>query len=356
MNSKNIVFTGQDQVEVLNEAVAAPGPGQILIKTEVSLISTGTEGIVLARKFAPGTHWDNWVKYPFYPGYNNAGRIVEVGSGVAGWKVGDRVATRSNHRALILLGDGAKQSDRIPEGVKADTSSWQVYPIPDGVSDESAAWFGMANIVQVGVRGAKHALGDSVVIVGAGILGQLLVQYVRLMGAREIIVIDTAAPRLAMAKTHGATVVLEMGVENAKEAVYDLTGGAGADVVYDVTGHPRVFQAALGLARRFGTLLLLGDAGTPSEQRLTSDVITRGVRIVGVHDGHIPGNETPDNRWTQKHQTELFFEFLRRGQMCVDDLITHRYAPDEAPAAYHMLQTDRTAAMGVVFEWGRAKA
>jgi threonine dehydrogenase-like Zn-dependent dehydrogenase len=98
-------------------------------------------------------------------------------------------------------------------------------------------------------------------------------------------------------------------------------------------------------------LLLLGDAGTPSEQRLTSDVITRGVRIVGVHDGHIPGSETVDNRWTQKHQTELFFEYLRRGQMKVDDLITHRYAPDRAPEAYNMLQTDRSAALGVVFKW-----
>jgi hypothetical protein len=79
MKSLNIYFTGKDQVETVHEAVTAPQGTQILVRTRKSLISTGTETICLGRKFAPGTHWDNWVKYPFATGYLHAGEVLEVG-------------------------------------------------------------------------------------------------------------------------------------------------------------------------------------------------------------------------------------------------------------------------------------
>lgn len=351
VESLNIVFTGKDQVEVRRESVAPLESGQILVESKCSLISTGTEGIVLGRKFAPGTHWDNWVKYPFSPGYNNAGVVIEVAPDVNHWKPGDRIASRTSHSQFNLrhVGTSGLQGPSVNE-------SGRTSPIPDGVSDEEASWFGMACIAQVGVRGAQHKLGDAVVIVGMGLVGQLVLQYVRALGASEIIVIDTAEPRLEMARSHGATHTLNRGAGDAHDAVFDLTGNRGADVVYDVTGHPSVFSPALGLARRFGTLLLLGDAGTPSEQRLTGDVVTRGVRIVGVHDGHIASRETDHDKWTHEAMTDLFFTFLQRDQMRVRDLITHRFAPQDAPAAYHLLQTDRSAAMGVVFDWSQASS
>ena len=95
MKRKSIIFTGKDQVQVIDEELPAPlGPGDIQVQTTRTLISTGTEGIVLGRKFSPGTHYDAWVKYPFRPGYSHVGRISAVGEGVAEFKVGDRVATR----------------------------------------------------------------------------------------------------------------------------------------------------------------------------------------------------------------------------------------------------------------------
>lgn len=339
MQSLNIVFTGKDQVEVRREPVAALKSGQILIESQCTLISTGTEGIVLGRKFEAGTHWDDWVKYPFAPGYNNAGRVLDVAPDVSNWKVGDRIVSRSPHQQYRVL------------DVSANDSSSRLGPIPAAISDEEASWFGMACIAQVGVRTARHELGDAVVIVGLGLLGQLVTQYVRNLGAREIIVIDTSEMRLEMAKSHGATHVLKMGVEDARSRVLELTGGKGADVVYDATGFPAVFAPAQGLVRQFGKLVLLGDTGTPSLQHLTPDVIRRGVRILGAHDGHAPDQESDNNRWTKRNMTDLFFTFLERGQMRVSDLITHRYAPQDAPAAYQMLQTNRATAMGIVFDW-----
>lgn len=333
LHNPTVVFTGKDRVEVRDDPLPPLSEGQVRVEATRSLVSTGTEMICLQRNFAPGTHWDNWVKYPFHPGYGLAGRVVEVGEGATGWNVGDRVALRVPHRRY--------------SAAKAET----LIAIPEGVSDEEAAWLGLAKIVQVGVRRAQQEMGDLVVIIGMGLIGQLAVQYARLMGASEVIAIDPAEPRLKHAAAHGATHTFAVPVAEAREALLEATDGRLADVVYDVTGHPDVFRHALTLPRRFGKVILLGDAGNPGEQRLTSDVITRGLQIHGAHDVHATPMETDENRWTQANMIRLFFTYLERQQMRVSDLITHRYDVTEAPAVYEMLARDRMNALGVIFHY-----
>lgn len=333
MKSLKIFFSGKNEVGVRREDVAPPGEGEFWVRTRKSLISTGTEGICLGRNFEPGTHWDNWVKYPFYPGYLSAGEVLEVGAGVTAFRPGDRVAIRGRHQQIAL---GAAS---------------RALPIPDGISDEEACWMGISKITQVGVRRAAHELGDAVVVIGCGMLGQLVTQYARVSGARAVIAIDTAPLRLEMAQRHGATHTLQMDVGEAKVEVLRLTEGRGADVVYDITGHAAVFSHALGLARRFGKLILLGDTGAPTEQRLTGDVITRGVTIIGAHDGHAPQTISDRDFWNSENMERLFFNYLQRGLMQVGDLVTHRFAPQDAPEAYRLLQTDRANVMGVIFDW-----
>jgi 2-desacetyl-2-hydroxyethyl bacteriochlorophyllide A dehydrogenase len=337
MQSLNIVFTGENQIELSSEDVPIVQAGQVLVEGKKSLISTGTECICLARNFAAGTHWDNWVKYPFYPGYSHTGEVIEVGKDVSNLKVGDHVAARIGHRQFFVA--------------NADN----LLPLRSDVAHDHAAWFALASIVQNGIRRAQLELGDTVVIIGVGLLGQLAVQYARLSGAREVIAIDTpaSATRLEMAKAHGATYTLAMGADEAKNAVHEITRGRLADVVFDVTGHPAVFPAALGLSRRFGKLLLLGDAGRPSLQCLTSDVMTRGVRIIGAHDIDAPPTESDYHYWTRNNMCQLFFDYVARGQMRIEDLISHRFSPEHARAAYDLLLNDRTSAMGVIFDWSQ---
>src|SRR5881394_1734197 len=101
MPRTSILFTGKNEVQtVTEEPLGAPPPGMINVQTTRTLISTGTEGIVLGRKFSPGTHYDAWVKYPFRPGYSHVGRVSAVGDGVNEFKVGDRVATRAPHTSV----------------------------------------------------------------------------------------------------------------------------------------------------------------------------------------------------------------------------------------------------------------
>ncbi|MEM7735316.1 MAG: zinc-binding alcohol dehydrogenase [Deinococcota bacterium] len=332
MQSHNIYFVGKNEIDVRNEDVRKPSPHEVVIATKKTLISTGTETICLERRFEPGTGWDNWVKYPFAPGYSLSGVVIEKGADVTSINVGDRVAARKPHHQYVT----AEEDELVL--------------IPAGVSDEDATWFGLANITQIGIRRAQHELGDAVVVIGVGLLGQLVIQYLRLMGARQIIAIDFSETRLELAAAHGATTTLAMGVEAAQDTIWELTEH-GADVVYDITGYAPVFAHAQGLLRKFGRLIVLGDTGTPSEQRLTHDVIKQGLTIVGAHDVHFPRKHTTDSYWNHLTMAQLFYTYLARGDMRVNDLISHRYAPEQARDAYSMLISDRSAAMGVVFDW-----
>ena len=101
-------------------------------------------------------------------------------------------------------------------------------------------------------------------VVGLGILGQLVTQYLALSGARRVIVIDTAQKRLDFAIANGATHAIALPVGQARDEVSRITGGQMADVVFDITGHPAVLAPASLLLRKLGRLVLLGDSPTPS--------------------------------------------------------------------------------------------
>jgi 2-desacetyl-2-hydroxyethyl bacteriochlorophyllide A dehydrogenase len=350
MKRLSVLFTGKERLEVVEEDEPKLREGELLVKTVRTMISTGTESTVYRRNFAPGTHWDQWVKYPFRPGYLHVGTVAEVGKGATGWKVGDRVASRSGHSSLVVVDAESASRASSPEAGDC-TPVNRAIRIPAEVSDDEAVWMGLGKIVQVGIRAAEHKLGDAVVVIGLGLLGQLVVQYTRLLGAAEVIAIDVSQKRLDMAARHGATTLLKMSAADALAAVKEVTGGHGADVVYDVTGHPAVLAAALPLARRFGSFILLGDPGAPNLQTLTPDVITRGVRIIGAHDGHPSQLPNPFVRWSALEMYELFLKYVSRRQMVLADLITNRFAPRDAEQAYTLLQTDRENAMGVVFDW-----
>lgn len=331
MTSTNIVFTGKQQAELCDEPVAELAPDGLAVRTRVSLISSGTETICYRGESDPGTHWHGWVRYPFHPGYSNVGVVERTGSAVTGVAAGDRVFSTAHHHQIAV-------------------ARGEPVPIPDAVSDESAAWSKLATIAQTGVRRAGLAMGATVAIVGLGPLGQLLSQYARVMGAERVIAIDPLASRLQVAIDHGATHRFAGSAADALPFVQELTGGLRADVVFEATGHPPVLPLALPLVKQFGVLMLIGDAPNPSQQVLTSDVITRQISIRGTHNENLPGDQA---QWSPARQTQLFYTYLTRGQMRVDDLITARHAPAEAPQVYARLLNDRGASLGVLFDWAQ---
>ncbi len=332
MDSRFVVFPAKQSCELQTEPAPEAGPGQIVTKTRVSLVSIGTESWCYRGEFDPDTSWASWVRFPFRPGYSNVGEVVQVGEGVERFRPGDRVFSFARHQEFAAH--------------PADSPT--LIRIPDEVSDEAAAWSKLATITQTGVRLGEHAMGDAAAVVGAGPIGQLVCQYLRVLGLREILVIDLAEPRLEIAAAHGATQTFCGSAADAQEFVKQHTDGRLADVVYDVTGHYAVLPLALKLVRNHGTLVLLGDSPHPSKQHLTQDVLARQVRIRGSHNENLPPQHA---YWTFPKQAELFLTYVRRGQMRVDDLITHKVKPEDAPTLFADLQKDRGAALGVLFDW-----
>jgi threonine dehydrogenase-like Zn-dependent dehydrogenase len=256
------------------------------------------------------------VRYPFHPGYSFVG-VDEHGS---------RVCAHAPHSQRAVVG-------------KQD-----VIPVPEGISDEQASWFALASIAQLAVVAAELRQGDAVVVVGAGVIGQLVAQLARLAGAGRVVVVARARPRLEAALRHGASEVVAADAAGARDRVLELTGGEGAAAVFEVTGSEPVFAEALKLARRHGTVVLVGDAGHPREQRLGPELLLNGLRVVGAHFDHA-------SRGDRQRLAADFFEAVRAGQLVVDDLATQRLDPRDAPAFYRSLSDPDPARLGVLFDW-----
>ncbi len=325
--AQRIIFPEKSTVLLEEFTPVAVTAGQIRVRALVSLISTGTEGICLHRLFEPGTHWEDWVKYPFKTGYCMVGEVVEIGDGVTRHVVGDRVVARVTHA-----------SESVTDAAKA-------FPVPDGVPNEEAAWFALAMIGSMGVKAGEVRLGDDVLIVGAGPIGQMALRWSVASGAHRVVSMDTVQMRLDLAKRGGATSTLCISVEDSKDAVLKAFGGALPRVVIDTTGHAGVLEHALALPRRLGTLVVLGDTGSPSQQRLTRDVVTRGIRIVGAHVSH----ETAE--WTEESIIRLFFSLSSRGRFNLEAMNTHLFSPEQCVDAYALMTERRAETMGLLFDW-----
>lgn len=288
----------------------------MLLEARCSLVSTGTERTCLERDFAAGTHWEEWVTYPFRPGYSFVG----------------------------VTDQGARVCAHAPHAQRAIVEEQRVIPVPDGVTDEDASWFALASIAQIGIAAAGISPGDSVVVLGTGVLGQLVAQLARVAGAGSVIVVGRARPRLDAALAHGASHAIAAEAANARDGVLAQTNGEGAAVVFDVTGSEPVFADALKLARRHGTVVLLGDAGHPAEQRLGPELLVNGLRVVGAHFEH-------SNVAGRRQMASEFFAAVQDGSVVVGDLITQRIRPQDAPALYASLAEGDGTRIGVLFDW-----
>jgi 2-desacetyl-2-hydroxyethyl bacteriochlorophyllide A dehydrogenase len=330
-----IAFPSPNRVEILEEELPPPGPGEILCQATKSLISTGTETSCLRGIADPGTNWGEMMRYPFRPGYSMVAHVVATGKDVQGFREGDRVTTRTPHQQFFTVG------------------ARDAYRLPDSSSDEEAAFARLAGTTQLAARRASIQLGENVAVVGVGILGQLVVQYMALSGSRRVIAIDPAPLRLAVAQAHGATHAVEASIADAWETVAGITAGRMLEVVFDATGHPAVLPVALRLLHRMGRLVLLGDTPTPSRQSLGPGVISNSLSILGIHGTMHPDSWSELAPWSRAEMYDAFFDFLAQQRLQVADLITHRFSPLEAPAAYNLLERERASALGVLFDWTR---
>lgn len=331
---RRVVFTAPGDVRLEEAPAASPGPGQLLIETRRTLISTGTELAHLA-----GPPWTNpgghaLPTYPHATGYSNAGIVAAIGPDVTAWRPGDRIASGARHAAYPLL----RERD------------WAI-PIADGVSDEEATFCTLAATVLNGCRIGAPQLGEDAVVFGQGILGQLLVQYLRLAGCRSVVAIDLADSRLAITERVGAaTHRLNPASEDIAAAVHDLTAGRGGDIVYEATGRSETYDLAFALARVHGRVVGLGSPRWPAPVDMMQ-VHMKALRVLGAIVSSHPPEDSRDNRWSRRANGHYVMDLLARRHVNVRDLITHRFPAAEAPNVYAQLLAQREAFLGVILEW-----
>lgn len=255
----------------------APGRGEVLVRMRAACVNhvdtVWRSGVRPYFKIAP----------PHVLGLEFAGEVVELGDGVEGVAVGDRVAGRAKSGAYAEL-------------VVAEAEL--VNKLPDSVSFEDGAALGTTGPVawRAVVRGAQLRPGQAVLITAAASgTGNLMVQIAKAAG---VFVIGTAGGRrkLDLVRSIGADAVIDHYEEDVAARVRELTSGRGVDAAIDATVSPKLIPALVESLREGGRLAIYGNISSPEVTFNVRSLFSKGVSIVGVQGGHYPGQFDLDRR------------------------------------------------------------
>jgi predicted dehydrogenase len=356
------------ETEIADVPCPSAGPGQVLVRTGRTLISAGTERMLVdfgkaglidkarqqpdkVRMVFDKIRTDGLLPtidavrhkldQPMPLGYCNAGTIVEIGQGVTQFAVGDRVACNGRHAEMVS----------VPVNLCAR--------IPEKVTDEQAAFTVVGAIALQGIRLAQPTLGESVAVIGLGLIGQITVQLLRANGCR-VLGIDPDPARAALARDSGAEVVDLTGGDDPVRAAERFTQGRGVDAVIltaATASSAPVHQAAV-MSRKRGRIVLVGVTGL----ELSRDDFYKKELSFQVSCSYGPGRydaayeekgqDYPVGfvRWTEQRNFEAVLDMLADGRLRTDRLVSHRFALDRAGAAYDVV-TGAEASLGIVLEY-----
>ena len=342
--------------------------GQLLIRTSRTLISAGTERMLVdfgkanviekARQQPDkvrmvlnkmktdglGPTLDavrNKLDQPLPLGYCNVGRVLQAGPGVTSFATGDRVASNGKHAEVVS----------VPANLCAK--------IPDSVTDESASFSVIGAVALQGIRLVGPTLGEAVVVTGLGLIGQITVQLLRAHGCR-VLGIDYDSDKLQLAKSFGAEVVdLSAGEDPVKTAGI-FSRGRGVDAVI-VTASSKssdpIHQAAL-MSRKRGRIVLVGVTGL----ELSRDDFYKKELTFQVSCSYGPGRHDADYeenghdypigyvRWTEQRNFEAVLDMMADGRLNVGPLISHQFPIEQAPAAYELM-TSGEKSLGILLQY-----
>lgn len=316
-----VKLEGVGNVQMLEADIPAPGPEEVLIKVNRSLISRGSE---LFRRYVMPEALP-----PRMMGYSDAGEVVEVGTEVRGVKPGDRSNVGGPHAQYVTGEPGY-----VPQGMNYETATFI------GLSTSSTMW----------MRTTPIEPGDDVVVLGQGIVGTLYMQAVRERQPGRVITVDATELRCDISRKCGADVVINASETDSVDAIMELTDGRGADVVVECVGGNagiKSFEQAQLMLKKDGVLHLIAKyqgAKKPGDGLLPLDsgIFMNKLLVAGIR--------LPEPR--SKHRAEAV-EMLVDGRIKVGPMVTHRMPWQETAEAYHMLYNKPDKALAVILEWDR---
>lgn len=372
---KQVLVSG-GSVRLVEVPAPVVEPGAVLVRMDHSCISIGTEMSGVKSSGAP--LWKRALRQPDHvrkvvdmlfsdglsqtrrvvqerlavelpTGYSGAGVVVEVGAGVDEFVPGDRVACAGAQCAFHA------EMVRIPKNLIAR--------IPDGVGFDEASSVALGAIALQGVRRANPTLGESFVVIGLGILGQLTVQILRANGCR-VIGVDLDRDRLALAERHGANWGVHPDDGNDVTHVARLTDGVGADGVIITAASPSdaIVSAAFRMCRKKARVILVGDVGLDLHR---ADFYAKELDFListsygpGRYDAHYEedGLDYPLGyvRWTENRNMAEYLRLIADGVIDIKSLIAAVHPIDEVDAAYRVLQSGAGKPLMVLLSYPRS--
>lgn len=347
--------------------VPIPGANEVLIRSACSLVSAGTEKMLV--DFGKASLLDkarsqpdkvrmvfdklrsdgivNTVKAvqkklaePIPLGYCNVGQVVEIGGRVSRFAVGDWVVSNGHHAEYVSVGENLCAK------------------LPAGVVMEQAAFTVLGAIAMQGIRLANPTLGETVVVYGLGLIGQIAARLLRANGCR-VLGFDVNAQRVALAAAQGVEAHVLAGDSDAVNVAMAYTGNVGVDAVLVTasTSSDELMHDAASMCRKRGRIVLVGVTGLNLRR---DDFYQKELSFQvscsygpGRYDANyeVKGQDYPLAfvRWTEQRNFEAILDLLQRGLLQLGDLITHRYAFDDAVDAYAALSSGQS--LGILLQY-----
>jgi L-iditol 2-dehydrogenase len=339
---KALVLTEYCRMELAQVARPEPGPRDLLVRVRACGICGsdvhGYDGST-GRRIPP-----------IIMGHEAAGVVEQVGAAVEGFRPGDRVTFDSmvscGDCAYCRRGDANLCDRRQVLGVSCAEfrrdGAFAEYivvperialPIPESMTFEQAAMLEPVSVAVHAVNLTPLTLGDTAVVVGAGMIGLLVIQALRVKGCSRIIAVDLEDSKLALARTLGADQALNPQSVDVPNVVRQLTGGRGADVALEAVGATDPIRTAILSVRKGGTVTLIGNVA-PKVELLLQPVVTRQIRLQGS--------------CASNQEYPACIDLVARGAIRVDELISARVPLEETAAWFDRLHAGDPATMKVI--------
>ena len=323
---------GKVELETLELDERALPHDHLLVKTLYSAVSAGTECAWIS-----GNSNNVGQKFPFYPGYSAVGKVIRLGKQVKNFALGDSVIVPwGGHRSYTLT---------------PSTPAWgSAHKISDSrINLKDAALAHIASFSMLGVRKLKVEMGESLMVAGLGILGQIALQAAKYSGAAPLLGCDFSPQRRELALKLGADAVFDPQSPDFIEEVRAATNGKGVNAVVEVTGKAAALKQALGYTAKMGRISLLGCTRIPDYPiDFYRELHLPGITLIGAHTANRPSSESRPGEWCEHDDYNTILKFLASGRFDFASLIQKTLSPTDCTALYDMLLNHPNPPTGIV--------